>query len=65
MNFCGSCKTASYCRLNAQYLELLLQPLKDACDRDWEDETPEQVVAIAANAIYWRGRAANKQREDK
>jgi hypothetical protein len=32
----------------------LLKPLKDACDRDWKDETSEQIVAIAANAIYWR-----------
>jgi hypothetical protein len=29
--------------------------LKKACDRDWKDETPEQVAQIAANAIYWRG----------
>jgi len=34
----------------------LVAPLKAACDRDWKDETPEQVVSIAANAIYWRGR---------
>lgn len=38
------------------FLTTLLQPLKDACDRDWKDETPEQVVTIAANAIYWRDR---------
>jgi len=37
-------------------LQTLLKPLKDACDRDWKDETPEQIVAIAANAIYWRGK---------
>ena len=38
----------------------LVQLLKDACDRDWKDETPAQVVAIAANAIYWRGRSAKE-----
>jgi hypothetical protein len=32
----------------------LLEPLKAACDRSWSDETPEQIVAIAANALYWR-----------
>lgn len=36
----------------------LLQPLKDACDRDWDDETPEQIVAVAANAIHWRQQRA-------
>ncbi len=33
-----------------------LQPLKDACDRDWKDETPQQIIVIAANAIHWRNR---------
>lgn len=37
-----------------------LQPLKDACDRDWLDETPQQIVAIAANAIFWRQREIEK-----
>ena len=32
-----------------------LQPLKDACNREWKDETPQEIVSIAANAIYWRG----------
>jgi hypothetical protein len=32
----------------------LAQLLKDACDRDWKDETPEQIVKIAANGLYWR-----------
>ena len=27
-----------------------LQPLKDVCDRDWKDETPQQIIAIAAIA---------------
>ena len=40
-----------------------LQPLKDACDRNWTDETPEQVVTIAANAIYWRQREIEDLRE--
>jgi len=35
-------------------LNELLQPLKDSCDRDWKDESPAQIIAIAANAIYWR-----------
>ena len=35
-------------------LQVLLQPLKDACDREWKDENPSQIVTIAANAIYWR-----------
>ncbi len=42
-------------------VESLLQPLKEACDRDWEDETPIQIVAIAANAIHWRGIAPAAQ----
>jgi hypothetical protein len=36
-------------------MEKLVAPLKVQCDRDWSDETPEQVVSIACNAIYWRG----------
>ncbi len=32
------------------------QPLKDALDRDWKDETPQQIIVIAANGIYWRTR---------
>lgn len=36
--------------------ELNLQPLKDVLDRDWKDETPDQVITIAANGIYWRTR---------
>ena len=42
----------------------LMRPLKEACDREWKDETPEQIVTITANAIYWRGRdhAAARQR---
>jgi hypothetical protein len=38
----------------------MLQPLKDACDRDWKDESPDQIITIAANAIYWRDREIEK-----
>ena len=39
-------------------MQKLVEPLKKQCDRHWEDETPEQVVAIACNGIYWRTDAA-------
>ncbi len=41
-------------------LRELLLPLRNACDRDWKDETPAQTVEIAANAIYWRDREIEK-----
>jgi hypothetical protein len=37
-------------------IEQMVGTLKAACDRDWEKETPLEVAAIAANAIYWRDR---------
>ncbi len=44
----------SACEHERRAVEQLIQPLKRECDREWKEETPEQVVAIAANAIYWR-----------
>jgi hypothetical protein len=41
----------------------LLQLLKDACDRDWKDETPEVIIRIACNALYWRDREIEKLKE--
>jgi hypothetical protein len=35
-------------------VEAMVEMLKAACDREWKNETPIQVAAIAANAIYWR-----------
>jgi len=37
-------------------LELLINELKPALDRTWEDETPAQIIAITINALYWRDR---------
>jgi len=34
--------------------EELVKPLKATLDRTWSDETPEQVIAIAANGLHWR-----------
>lgn len=34
--------------------QALVAPLKEELDRDWEDETPEQIITIARNGIYWR-----------
>lgn len=34
--------------------QTLVEPLKEVLDRDWEDETPEQIITIARNGIYWR-----------
>lgn len=34
----------------------LIAPLKAAIDRDWKDETPEQVITIVCNALLWRAR---------
>ena len=31
-----------------------VQPLKDSMDRKWKDESPQTVIVLAANAIYWR-----------
>lgn len=46
--------TASLCRAYRAYMEELVKPLKEACDRNWKDENPAQIVAIAANTIHWR-----------
>lgn len=47
------------------YEERLVTPLKKQCDRHWTDETPEQVVMIACNAIYWRTDAARDDEREK
>jgi hypothetical protein len=31
-----------------------LEPLKRECDRTWENEPPQHVINIAANALHWR-----------
>jgi hypothetical protein len=36
--------------------DAILEPLKQALDRAWKDETPEQIIAIACNGLYWRSR---------
>ena len=42
-----------------------LKVLKDACERDWKDETPIQIASIAANAIYWRGKRAEAAEQER
>ena len=42
----------------------LLQLLKDSCDRDWKDESPEVIIRIACNALYWRDYEIAKLREE-
>ena len=37
--------------------------LKLACDRNWTDETPAQVVSVASNALYWRGQEIEKLKQ--
>ncbi|MDA4129237.1 MAG: hypothetical protein OK457_00550 [Thaumarchaeota archaeon] len=49
----------------AEHDAQLVAPLKKQCDRDWKDETPEQIVAIACNAIYWRTEAARDDERQK
>lgn len=59
---CTNCADSEHERAEGLQRERdeLLKVLKDACDRDWKDETPLQVVTIAANAIHWRGQRAEK-----
>ena len=45
--------------------QLDLSPLKAACDRSWADETPQQIVSIAANAIYWRDQEIAKLKAER
>ena len=65
---CGVCGTV-VCDVKKKAkpgnLAALVEPLKKACDRAWEDETPEQIVAIAANAIYWREQEIAELRKGK
>lgn len=35
-------------------IDAMVEILKAACDREWQDETPLQVATIAANAIHAR-----------
>lgn len=39
------------------------EPLKRECDRKWENEPPQHIVNIAANALYWRQREISTLRE--
>lgn len=45
--------------------ERCLKVLKDACERDWTDETPIQIASIAANAIHWRGKRAEAAEQER
>ena len=44
--------------------ELLIGELKSAIDRSWENETPEQIIAIVINALYYRNKEI-KELKDK
>ena len=43
---------------------LLINQLKSALYRDWKDETPEQIIAIAINGLYYRNKEI-KELKDK
>jgi len=50
-------------RLSKREFATLLKLMKKSCDRDWKDETPEQIVTIFANADYWRNWRNQHDRE--
>ena len=45
-------------------LEPLINELKPALDRSWENETPEQIIAIAINALYNRNTEIKHLRDE-
>ena len=44
-------------------LEACIQIIKDACDRDWKDETPAQIATIVSNAMFWRNKKIQELRD--
>lgn len=47
-------------RLTKKEYRELVRLMKKSCDRDWKNETPEQVLIIFANGYYWRKRGSHE-----
>lgn len=58
---CG-CDECKLIRRVYNVVHVDLEPLKRECDRKWENESPQHIVNIAANAIHWQKREIAERR---